>query len=333
MPNRIQRGLTAGAVSLTAVTGALAQGAPTNGNLPPGAKPSSWDPTYNVCRGTDPHCYHEWNTGRPNKVLIYSRTAGPRHASLGTALAAGLNPPLVANNVTQAALISWLAAEGIAADYTEDASILGNVGTASYKAIIFVSNSRDALWKHGTAINTTSAVNTTNNAYLDAAKVALRQFMRGGGGFVAIHNAFGTEYNWPWYEGLLGNANYYSHGPFQTGTINIVGSADSSTAGVPAAFSFMDEWYDLVPYPTNVKFLATVDETTLAGKDSNHPGHGSFHPVAWCQYYDGGRAWLTTLGHDTTAYQDGSSLPGQAQFKQLVVQGIKSVMGLTPFCQ
>jgi type 1 glutamine amidotransferase len=95
----------------------------------------------------------------------------------------------------------------------------------------------------------------------------------------------------------------------------------------------MDEWYNLVPYPTNVKFLATVDETTLAGKDSNHPGHGSFHPVAWCQYYDGGRAWLTTLGHDTTAYQDGSSLPGQAQFKQLVVQGIKSVMGLTPFCQ
>jgi hypothetical protein len=331
--NRTQRGLTAGVVSLGAMAGAWAQGAPTNGNLPPGAKPSSWDPTYNVCRGTDPHCYHDWNPTRPNKVLIYSRTAGPRHASLGTALAAGLNPPLAANNVSQAALKSWLEAQGITVDYTEDASVLGNVGTASYKAIVFVSNSRDALWKHGTAIDPTNAVNTTTGAYLDAAKVALRQFIRGGGGFVAIHNAFGTEYNWPWYEGLLGNANYYSHGPFQNGTVDIVGSADSSTAGLPVTFGFKDEWYDLVPYPTNVKFLATVDETTLAGKDSNHPGHGSFHPVAWCQYYDGGRAWLTTLGHDTTAYQDGSSLPGQAQFKQLVVQGIMSVMGLTPFCQ
>jgi len=333
MLNGFRRGVTAGVMSLAATTGAWAQAAPTNGNLPPGALPSSWDPTYNVCRGTDPKCYHEWNATRPNKVLIYTRTAGPRHANLGTALAAGLNPPLNADNVAQAALKAWLEAEGITVDYTEDANVLGGVGMSSYKAIIFVSNSRDALWKHGTAIDPTRAVNTTTSAYLDAPKVALRQFIRGGGGFVAIHNAFGTEYNWPWYEGLLGNANYYSHGPFQNGTITIVGSADSSTAGLPAAIPFKDEWYNLVPYPTKVKFLATVDESTLAGKDSNHPGHGSFHPVAWCQYYDGGRAWLTTLGHDGAAFTDGSGSPGQAQFKQLVVQGIKSAMGLTPFCQ
>ena len=47
--------------------------------------------------------------------------------------------------------------------------------------------------------------------------------MRGGGGFVAIHNAFGTEYNWPWYEGLLGNANYYTHGAFQDGEVVVPG--------------------------------------------------------------------------------------------------------------
>ena len=102
--------------------------------------------------------------------------------------------------------------------------------------------------------------------------------MRGGGGFVAIHNAFGTEYNWPWYEGLLGNANYYSHGPFQNGTLNIVGSADSSTAGLPSTIPFKDEWYDFVPYPTNVKFLVTVDETTLAGKDSESSGPRQLPP-------------------------------------------------------
>ena len=43
--------------------------------------------------------------------------------------------------------------------------------------------------------------------------------MRSGGGFVGIHNAFGTEYNWPYYEGLLGNANYYNHGANQDGTV------------------------------------------------------------------------------------------------------------------
>ena len=122
-------------------------------------------------------------------------------------------------------------------------------------------------------------------------------------------------------------------GAAQNGTVKIVGSADSSTAGIPASFGFHDEWYNLVPFPTKVKFLATVDESTLATLSNQHPGHGAFHPVAWCQYYDGGRAWLTTLGHDTGSFQDGSSQPGQAEFKKLIVQGIKSAMGLTPFCQ
>jgi uncharacterized protein len=302
---------------------------PTNGNAFPGAK-DNFDPTYNVCRGTDPRCYNPWVAERQNKVLIYTRTAGPRHANLGPALAAGLNPPLTTAHVVQNALIAWLAAEGVAADWTEDVNRLS--GLNQYKAVIFASTSRDTLFKHGTAINPTRALDTTTGAHLDAGKTALRQYIRAGGGFVGIHNAFGTEYNWPWYEGLLGNANYYDHGANQNGTINIVG-ADSSTAGVASSFGFRDEWYNLVPYPTRVKFLATVDENSLATKRTTHPGHGDFHPVAWCQYYDGGRAWLTTLGHDGQAFTDGSSFPGQAEFKKLIVGGILSAMGNKPFCQ
>jgi len=331
--NGIRRGATAAVLSLTAVTGAWAQGTPTNGNLPPGALPSSWDPTYNVCRGTDPKCYSNWipSASRQNRVLIFTRTAGPRHANLGTALAAGLNPPLNANNTALAGLKGWLEAEGITVDYTEDVTRLpGNSST--YKAVIFLSNSRDALWAHGRAVNPAFAVDTTTSAYLDQGKVNLRQFVRGGGGFVAIHNAFGTEYNWPWYEGLLGNANYYDHGQFQDGDVEIVAKSDSSTNGLPNRWAFKDEWYNLVPYPTNVKFLATVDEDTLATKRTTHPGHGDFHPIAWCQYYDGGRSWVTTLGHDREAFRDGSSFPSQALFKQFIVNGILSAMGNVPFC-
>lgn len=306
-------------------------GAQVNSNLPPGALPSSWDIHYNVCRGIDPKCYNNWLPNRQNRVLIFTRTAGPRHANLGTALAPGLNPPLNANNTAVAGLKAWLEAEGIVVDYTEDVTRLPG-HSATYKAVIFVSTSRDALWAHGRAVNPNFAVDTTTSAYLDQAKVNLRQFIRGGGGFVGIHNAFGTEYNWPWYEGLLGNANYYNHGAAQNGMVKIVGSADSATAGLPATFAFHDEWYNLVPYPTNVKFLATVDTGSLATLSGSHPGHGSFHPVAWCQYYDGGRAFLTTLGHDGASFVDGSSQPGQPEFKKLLVQGIKSAMGLTPFC-
>lgn len=302
---------------------------PTSGNTPPGTQ-DNFDATYNVCRGTDARCYNNWVTTRQNKVLIYTRTAGPRHGNLGPALPAGLNPPLSAAHVVQNALVAWMSEQGVAADWTEDVTRLSNLN--QYKAVIFASTSRDTLFKHGTlAASPTAAVNTTTNAHLDAGRTALRQYIRAGGGFVGIHNAFGTEYNWPWYEGLLGNANYYDHGAHQDGTINIVGS-DASTAGI-GSFGFKDEWYNLVPFPTRVKFLATVDEASLATKSSTHPGHGDFHPVAWCQYYDGGRAWLTTLGHDTQAFTDGSGLPGQANFKKMVVNGILSAMGNIAFCQ
>jgi hypothetical protein len=155
---------------------------------------------YGVCRGTDPSCYHNWGVTRQKKVLLFTRTAGPRHASLGTALAAGVNPPLGANNNTQADIIRLMAAEGIAVDYTETVTNLSNL--SQYMAVIFFSNSRDALFDHGRAVNPTFAVSTTTSAYLDSSKVNLRQYMRAGGGFVAVHNAHGTEYNWPWYEGL-----------------------------------------------------------------------------------------------------------------------------------
>src|ERR1700730_15720380 len=52
---------------------------------------------YGVCStfGSDTSCYHNWlPTRAKNKVLLYTRTAGVRQASLGTPLAAGLNPPL-----------------------------------------------------------------------------------------------------------------------------------------------------------------------------------------------------------------------------------------------
>ncbi|MES2957008.1 MAG: ThuA domain-containing protein [Pseudomonadota bacterium] len=332
----LRASLAAGALSMAALGGAAHAAAaeptvaePTNGNVFPGAK-DNFDPVYNVCRGTDPRCYNPWVDNRQNKVLIYSRTAGPRHANLGSALAAGLNPPLGANNVAQKALIAWMAEQGVAADWTEDVTRLS--GLNQYKAVIFMSPTRDTMQKHGTAVSVTSAVNTTTNAHLDAGKTALRQYIRAGGGFVGIHNAFGTEYNWPWYEGLLGNANYYDHGANQDG-VSVIVNKDSSTEGLPTRWGYKDEWYNLVPFPTRVKFLATVDESTLATRRTTHPGHGSFHPTTWCQYYDGGRSWVTTLGHDGQAFVDGSTFPGQAQFKSLVVNGILSAMGNKPFCQ
>ena len=66
---------------------------PINSNFPQGTPAGAWDPTYNVCRGPYPKCYNDFIQRTGNTVLIYSRTAGPRHGNLGTALAPASTGP------------------------------------------------------------------------------------------------------------------------------------------------------------------------------------------------------------------------------------------------
>jgi uncharacterized protein len=278
------------------------------------------DPDYGVCRGVRPQCYHDWGNfdlSQGARVLLYSRTAGPRHANLGPALAPGMNPPLAEANVAQRAVVRLGQQNGWVTDWTEDVTQLSSAGRLlDYNVVVFLSTTRDTLD--------------------DSAQTALRQYVRGGGGFVGIHNAFGTEYNWSWYEGLLGGANYYDHGPNQSGTIRSLSRNDVSTKDLPRRWTFVDEWYNLVPYPSHVRVLAEVDESTLARGvrgSMGHPGHGDHHPVAWCQYYDGGRSWVTTLGHDASAFASPPTTEGAAYFQELIVGGIRSAAGAEPFCR
>ncbi len=297
------------------------------------------DANYGVCRGIDPRCFHDWARApsKQYRILLYTKTAGPRHGALGKPLGAGVNPPLADDNVVQREMLRIAGENGWALDYTEDVAEMGNL--TGYNAVVFISTSRDNLD--------------------DGAKTALRQYMRAGGGFVGVHNAFGTLYNWPYYEGLLGGANFFDHGPERDGEVVVVDAKDASTAALPRRWTFRDEWYNLVPFPTKVRFLATVDEKSygpaaerpagprpgappgpggfrpprLPSVVGRSPGHGTFHPVAWCQYYDGGKAWLTTLGHDPDVYRKGNGVTGAVQFQAMLVGGIKSVMGAQAFCR
>ena len=291
-----------------------------------------------ICRGTNPKCFSTWprTATAQYRVLLYTRTGVSRHADLGPGLPPGLNPPLAEGNIVQREMKRLLEANGVVLDYTEDVAELQWPLLASYNAVIFYSTSRDILD--------------------DGAKTGLRQYMRAGGGFVGIHNAFGTLYNWPYYEGLLGNTNFYNHGPLRRGEVVVVDHRDTSTKDLPPRWQFTDEWYNLVPFPTHVRFLATVDEkswtplpaaelvvpapvgalprqSTLPYVVGRHPGHGDFHPVAWCQYYDGGKVWVTTLGHDAGDFSaNDDEFPGAKEFQSMILGGIKSVMGAAPFC-
>jgi uncharacterized protein len=319
---RSRVGVSAIAVILLALVGALFVSMSTSTTAesnPPFARYDDKHSDYGVCMGLNAsYCYNDhWTPAFKNnavpRVLVYSKT-GPRHAHLGPALQPGLNPPLTAANIAHNAVIEWGEEFGFEVDWTEDVSQLGNPGTLRrYNALIFLSTSREVLD--------------------DPSRTALRQYIRSGGGFVSIHNTLGAEYNWDYFQGLNGGANFYDHGPNRNGTVVTVSKKDASTKNLPARWEFRDEWYNLEPEPSHlVRILAKVDTDTLNPVGGGtHPGHAGNHPVSWCHYFDGGKSWVTSLGHNSGHWN--GTLDGHEYFKEHTVKGILSVIGLEPFCQ
>ena len=117
-----------------------------------------------------------------------------------------------------------------------------------------------------------------------------------------MHNAFGTNYNWDWFRGLLGGAQLYDHAAEQTGTVDVLDPRRRLDQG--AAEDVDRRGRVVQPGARARKACGSSRRSTRARSTQGQqgyygdPGMGAFHPVTWCQYYDGGKAWLTTLGHD-----------------------------------
>ncbi|MFX4227586.1 MAG: ThuA domain-containing protein [Porticoccaceae bacterium] len=253
------------------------------------------------CSGLNPDCYTDWELRNPAedgyKVLLFSRIGadGSPHG----------NTPFATEQ-----LIKLLNEQAITV--VTDESLLSNPGQLNtFNAVIFFNTQRDVL----------------NSSEMRA----LRLYMQGGGGFVGIHNVFGTQFNWDWFRGLLGNTQLYDHAPFMKGTAVVSNGNDPSTRVLPSRFELEDEWYNVFPNPLdtgNVRLLLEVDDSTRTSTRGffGHPGiYEGPHPVSWCHYYDGGRAWLTTLGHSEEIFTNNN-------FLAHVLGGIESAMGRKPFC-
>ena len=86
---------------------------------------------------------------------------------------------------------------------------------------------------------------------------------RPGDGWVGVHSAADTEYDWPWYGGLLG-AYFESHPAIQQATLNVTDPTDPSTARAAreagcAPTSGTTSGRTRAP---TVHVLLTIDETT-----------------------------------------------------------------------
>lgn len=212
-------------------------------------------------------------------VLVFSKTTGFRHDSIEKG----------------AETIKELGKqEGFAVEHTEDASVFSEDRLKQYKAIIFLS--------------------TTGDILNDDQQQAFEHYIQQGGGFVGVHAAADTEYDWPWYNKLVG-AWFLSHPKQQDATIMVLDKSHPSTEHLADSWRRWDEWYNYKDINAEVKVLMKLDESSYTGGEN-----GANHPIAWYHDFDGGRAFYTGLGHTKESYDE-------PDFRKHLLGGIVYAMG------
>lgn len=140
---------------------------------------------------------------------------------------------------------------------------------------------------------------TTGDVLNDAQQGAMERFVRRGGGYLGIHAASDTEYDWPWYGRLVG-AYFLSHPAIQKATLHVEQHEHPTVSHLPKTWVRTDEWYDFRSNPrSSVNVLMRIDEATYNGGRMSGD-----HPVTWCHEFEGGRAWYTALGHTKESYSE-----------------------------
>jgi hypothetical protein len=151
-------------------------------------------------------------------------------------------------------------------------------------------------------------LNTTGNIFDSAQQKVMERFIQSGKGYVGIHSASDTEYDWDWYTKLVGRM-FVIHPVIQTAKLTILDEKFPGLQGFANNKQWTDEWYEFSPEKTSgLNYVLGVDETTYNAKVQWGPkkgeGMGKLHPIAWYHNYDGGRAFYTALGHLPTIYSD-----------------------------
>ncbi|MGW2103509.1 ThuA domain-containing protein [Streptomyces olivaceoviridis] len=214
------------------------------------------------------------------RVLVFSKTAGFRHDSIPDGVAA----------VRQLG-----ESGGFTVDATEDAGAFTPSTLRRYDAVVFLS--------------------TTGDVLDSAQQAAFEDYVHRGGGYVGVHAAADTEYDWAFYGGLAG-AYFQSHPAIQPATVRVEDRAHPATSGLARTWNRTDEWYNYRSNPRGrAHVLASLDESSYTGGTMNGD-----HPIAWCQEYQGGRAFYTGGGHTKESYAD-------PEFRRHLLGGIRYAIG------
>jgi type 1 glutamine amidotransferase len=199
-------------------------------------------------------------------VLVFSKTAGYRHEAI---------PDGIRTIEELGTELGWIV------EATEDARAFSDENLARFDAVVFLMTTGDVL---------------------DAGQQAsFERFIRKGKGYVGIHSASDTEYDWPFYGSLVG-AYFRSHPEIQEATYSVEDRDHPATRHLPPSWVRTDEHYNFRENPRgNVQVLVSLDEGSYEpGKDAMGD-----HPVVWCRELEGGgRSFYTALGHTKASYSD-----------------------------
>lgn len=202
------------------------------------------------------------------RALVFSKTTGYRHQSIPKGVVA----------------LQELAKKHVfSVQTTEDANFFTDENLEKFDVIIFLSTT-------GTILNADQ-------------KQAFQKFIQSGKGFVGIHAATDTEYEWPWYNQLVG-AYFLAHPRQQTLRLQVVDSDHPSTWHLPENWLWTDELYEFRDINPDIHILLNADESTYEPAKAM----GKNHPMAWYHSFDGGRAFYTALGHVDATYEDADFL-------------------------
>jgi len=152
-------------------------------------------------------------------------------------------------------------------------------------------------------------LNTTGDIFDEKQQKVMERFIESGKGFVGIHSASDTEYDWEWYTKLVGRM-FHIHPVVQTAKLKVADHNFPGLQGFDNGRLWTDEWYEFGPEKTSgLNYILAVDESSYNPKADWGPrgkgeGMGKFHPIAWYHEYDGGRAFYTALGHLPTNFSD-----------------------------
>jgi len=152
-------------------------------------------------------------------------------------------------------------------------------------------------------------LNTTGDIFDSAQQKVMERFIQSGKGYVGIHSASDTEYDWDWYDKLVGRM-FHIHPTIQTAQLNIIDTSFPGLQGFANNKLWTDEWYEFGPERTSgLHYVLAINESSYNPKADWGPrgkgeGMGKLHPIAWYHDYDGGRAFYTALGHMPTDFSD-----------------------------